>query len=121
MQRAAQTAKKPEGEAVRLADSTGLAVAGPDIATSRSRKRVSFFVHSLGSAIVLCRCPEAEHFPNAKALCQQFGVSRGTLREAVSVLATKGLVAALPGWVKPEADWDLLDTAVLLQTAVRPV
>jgi DNA-binding FadR family transcriptional regulator len=49
-------------------------------------------------------------------LCGQYGVSRTILREAMKMLAAKGLIASRPGfgtWVQPEDEWNVLDPDVL--------
>jgi GntR family galactonate operon transcriptional repressor len=55
-------------------------------------------------------------FPNEAKLCQQLGVSRTILREAVKVLADKGMVEVRPRSgtrAKPAAEWNLLDPDIL--------
>jgi GntR family transcriptional regulator, galactonate operon transcriptional repressor len=63
------------------------------------------------------------HFPAGVVLppeaqfCDQMGVSRGALREAVRVLSGKGLVYSRPRVgtvVRPSEDWHLLDPDLLL-------
>src|SRR5438093_12213297 len=54
--------------------------------------------------------------PTEPELCQLFEVSRSVVRDAVRVLAEKGLVDVRPGrgtTVRPVDDWDLLDPVVL--------
>ncbi|WP_454852592.1 FadR/GntR family transcriptional regulator [Promicromonospora soli] len=54
--------------------------------------------------------------PSAAALCETFTVSRTVIREAVTALAEKGLVAARQGWgtvVLDRESWRLLDPMVL--------
>jgi GntR family transcriptional regulator, galactonate operon transcriptional repressor len=55
-------------------------------------------------------------FPNEAELCQQLGVSRSVLREAMKVLADKGMIEMRPKIgtrARPRADWRLLDPDVL--------
>ncbi|HWQ55764.1 MAG TPA: FCD domain-containing protein [Bryobacteraceae bacterium] len=55
-------------------------------------------------------------FPNEAQLCQQLGVSRSILREAVKVLADKGMLEVRPRAgtrSKPRAEWNLLDPDIL--------
>ena len=55
-------------------------------------------------------------FPNEAELCQQLGVSRSVLREAMKVLADKGMIEMRPKTgtrARPRADWRLLDPDVL--------
>jgi GntR family transcriptional regulator, galactonate operon transcriptional repressor len=54
--------------------------------------------------------------PSAAALCETFTVSRTVIREALTALAEKGLVAARQGWgtvVLDRESWSLLDAMVL--------
>lgn len=49
-------------------------------------------------------------------LCEQYRVSRTILREAIKMLAAKGLIASRPGcgtWVQPEDEWNVIDPDVL--------
>jgi GntR family galactonate operon transcriptional repressor len=55
-------------------------------------------------------------FPNEGSLCHQLGVSRSILREAVKVLADKGMVAVRPRsgtCSRPRSEWNLLDPDIL--------
>jgi DNA-binding FadR family transcriptional regulator len=55
-------------------------------------------------------------FPNEAALCDQLGVSRSILREAIKVLSDKGMVWVRPRWgtrARPREDWNLLDPDIL--------
>ncbi|MBO6503207.1 MAG: FadR family transcriptional regulator [Kordiimonadaceae bacterium] len=72
--------------------------------------------NEIGSAIVRSEYDETNPFPIEADLCQQFGVSRSILREAVKMLTSKGLLKARPRqgtWVQPEENWNLLDPDVL--------
>ncbi|MGI5191932.1 FadR/GntR family transcriptional regulator [Promicromonospora sp. CA-289599] len=54
--------------------------------------------------------------PSAAVLCETFTVSRTVIREALTALAEKGLVAVRQGWgtvVLDRESWSLLDTMVL--------
>jgi GntR family transcriptional regulator, galactonate operon transcriptional repressor len=54
--------------------------------------------------------------PDETALSEQFGVSRTVVREAIKVLASKGLVETRPKvgtQVRPRRHWNLLDSDVL--------
>ena len=54
--------------------------------------------------------------PDETALSERFGVSRTVVREAIKVLASKGLVETRPKvgtQVRPRRDWNLLDSDVL--------
>jgi DNA-binding FadR family transcriptional regulator len=57
-----------------------------------------------------------EQLPGTNELCEKLGASRTAVREGISVLVSKGLVASKPGEgtsVQPLSSWMLLDTEVL--------
>ncbi len=57
-----------------------------------------------------------EPLPATNDLCDKLGVSRTAVREAISVLVSKGMVASKPGEgssVQPLSSWMLLDPEVL--------
>lgn len=57
-----------------------------------------------------------EPLPGTNDLCDNLGVSRTVVREAISVLVSKGMVASKPGegsFVQPLSSWMLLDPEVL--------
>ena len=73
-------------------------------------------MEDLGAAIVTGRYDGHNSFPIEAVLCQQYGVSRSVLREAVKMLTAKGLLNARPRqgtWVQPERLWNFLDPDVL--------
>src|SRR5512139_2172098 len=73
-------------------------------------------MESLGTAIVTGRYSEDNPFPIEASLCEQYGVSRSVLREAVKMLTAKGLLSSRPRhgtWVQAERDWNFLDPDVL--------
>ncbi|WP_262695718.1 FadR/GntR family transcriptional regulator [Kordiimonas aquimaris] len=73
-------------------------------------------VNELGLEIVRGKYGGENVFPIEASLCEQFGVSRSVLREAVKMLTSKGLLRARPRqgtWVQPEESWNLLDPDVL--------
>ena len=56
-------------------------------------------------------------FPNEGELCKQLGVSRTVVREAVKVLADKGMVEVRPRSGtrgRPRSDWNQLDPDILV-------
>ncbi len=62
------------------------------------------------------RAGETLNFPNEAELCGQLGVSRTIVREAVKVLADKGMLAVRPRSgtsSKPRSEWNLLDPDIL--------
>ncbi|MGC8730917.1 MAG: FadR/GntR family transcriptional regulator [Halothiobacillaceae bacterium] len=73
-------------------------------------------MRSLGERIVGGSYPTGSTLPSEEVLCQELGVSRTALREAVKVLAAQGLLKARPRIgtrVQPVAAWNMLDPEVL--------
>ena len=73
-------------------------------------------VQELGASIVSGVYSSDNKFPIEADLCKQLGASRSVLREAVKMLAAKGLVGARPRqgtWIEPENNWNFLDPDVL--------
>jgi DNA-binding FadR family transcriptional regulator len=73
-------------------------------------------VRGLGALVLDGRFPPGEALPREDDLAGLFAVSRTSLREAVKVLAAKGLLEARPRTgvrVRPQDDWNLLDADVL--------
>ncbi len=70
------------------------------------------------------RASEPLVFPNEAELCQQLGVSRSILREAVKVLADKGMIEVRPKSgtrARPRSEWNLLDPDILAwQAELQP-
>jgi GntR family transcriptional repressor for pyruvate dehydrogenase complex len=57
-----------------------------------------------------------ERLPPEMELARQFGVSRGVVRELLRSLKDRGVIVVVHGrgaWVKPTAEWNVLDTDVL--------
>jgi len=81
-------------------------------------------VRDLGLAIVAGEIAPGARLPPEGELIARFGTSRPVLREAVRVLAAKGLVLSRQrtgASVRPRADWHLLDPDVLTWlTQTRP-
>lgn len=72
--------------------------------------------HDLGVAIVSGAYPPGEALPNEISSSVRLKVSRSAYREAVRILAAKGLVESRPKTgtrVTPEGRWNLLDPDVL--------
>lgn len=84
-----------------------------------SPRRPSVFAHTLdkfGRQIVSGHFGADGVIPPEAKLCEQFGASRGVLREVLRVLGDKGLVSAQPKVgirIQPESNWNLMDTDVL--------
>ncbi|MER9291718.1 FadR/GntR family transcriptional regulator [Mesorhizobium sp. M7A.F.Ca.US.010.02.1.1] len=73
-------------------------------------------VEQIGLRIVQGDFLPGEALPNADDSSEMLGVSRTVLREAIKVLAGKGLVESRPKTgtrVRPRADWNFLDPDVL--------
>jgi DNA-binding FadR family transcriptional regulator len=72
--------------------------------------------HTLGEGIVAGRYANAMAFPTEDALARDHGFSRSVVREAVKILAAKGLVSSRPRIgikVRTPGEWNLLDPDVL--------
>ncbi len=81
------------------------------------RKLYEYVVDEIGLKIVNGRYRPGDTLPNEDALCRQFDVSRGVVREAMKVLVQKGLVVLRPRTgtrVRPRREWNLFDPDVLL-------
>lgn len=75
--------------------------------------------HTLGLAIVRGDFDEA--LPSEAEICEQFGVSRSSTREAVKMLSAKGLIRSRPKQgirIQPERHWNMFDPDVLKWTLV---
>lgn len=73
-------------------------------------------VHELGSAIVRGDYVVDGRFPSEAAIGETFDVGRSATREAVKMLAAKGLIHSRPKKgisVLPESQWNLFDPDVL--------
>lgn len=72
--------------------------------------------HDIGRRIVSGSIAEGETLPREAELSQQFSVSRQAVREALKVLAAKGLVKSrrrAGTQVLPRSSWNLLDPDIL--------
>lgn len=73
-------------------------------------------VHAIGVRIVRGDLEPGDPFPTEEDLGTELAVSRTVIREAVKVLAAKGLVESRPKRgtrIRPRDDWNLLDPDVL--------
>jgi DNA-binding FadR family transcriptional regulator len=73
-------------------------------------------VNELGRRVVGGGYPAGALLPNEEQLCQELQVSRTALREAVKVLAAKGLLESRPRVgtrVRDKSLWNLLDPDIL--------
>lgn len=83
---------------------------------SGSRGLHALLVNQIGTLIIKGELRADENLPPEEELSQQFGVSRTVIREAMRVLAAKGLVESRPKTgtrVLPRKSWSLLDPAIL--------
>lgn len=73
-------------------------------------------VNELGRRVASGAYPAGALLPNEELLCQELHVSRTALREAIKVLAAKGLLEPRPRIgtrVRPRDQWNLLDPDIL--------
>ena len=85
------------------------------VALSRSNLHYQI-AKKMGSLIAQGTIEPGSILPNEDSLSAKFGVSRTALREAVKVLASKGLIEVRRKTgtrVKPRSEWNLLDPDVL--------
>jgi GntR family galactonate operon transcriptional repressor len=78
--------------------------------------KIGKVVANLGGGIARGEYPPGALLPPEHDLEARYGASRGVVREAVKILATKGLVTVRPRHgthVQPRRDWSLLDRDVL--------
>jgi len=72
-------------------------------------------VQELGRSII-CGEFADQGLPTEADLCEKFGVSRSAVREAVKMLAAKGLISSKPRQgisVQPEDQWNIFDPDLL--------
>ena len=73
-------------------------------------------IQDLGQAILSGEFAPGSTLPGQEECCARLGVSRTVLREALRVLAAKGLVDARPKagtFVLPRENWNFLDPDIL--------
>ena len=103
-----------DGEFLVVSGSTDPAV---ESGIESPRSHTAHVVRELGQGIVSGRHAQHGVLPGDAELMQRFGVSRTVLREALRVLAGKGLVQAkarIGTRVRDRAEWNLFDRDVLL-------
>ena len=84
---------------------------------SMHRKLYEHVEEAIGLKIIKGEYSTEDTLPNEDALCEEFGVSRGVIREAVKVLHKKGLVVPRPKigtQIQPQSHWNLFDADVLV-------
>lgn len=92
------------------------AVTSVSLGQLRNRSLVDQIVGLIGTEIASGRLPPGHRVPNETEWCAQLGVSRTVLREAISVLTSKGLLDTKPrtgGRVRERKHWHRLDPLVL--------
>lgn len=88
-----------------------------------AESRTQRAVRTLGAAIVGGQHPPGTTLPTEAEICRQLGIGRNILREAVKVLAGKGLLVTqrrAGTTVLPRSRWNLLDADVLAWTLAEP-
>jgi DNA-binding FadR family transcriptional regulator len=87
------------------------------VTTPVRRQNLTYSIaNNVGLAIVTGVYVANEPIAIEAVLRRQFGASRSVVREAVKMLAAKGLLESRPRlgtWVQPEENWSLLDPDVL--------
>lgn len=63
----------------------------------RTRSRVEIVIDKLTNSIINGEMRDGELLPAENKLCEMFGISRSILREAIKVLASKGLLEVIQG------------------------
>lgn len=92
---------------------------GPFLRRSTHRQ----ILHEVGERILCGVFMPGEIMPSETALSDELQVSRPVLREAIKVLAAKGLVDSRPKIgtrVKPREDWNMLDPDILAWGLASP-
>ena len=99
------------------------------VATEFHRLEAPQNLHERVTRVLALRVIQAERgservvFPNEAELCHQLGVSRSILREAVKVLADKGMIEVRPRagtCSRPRSEWNQLDPDILAWQAELP-
>lgn len=86
-------------------------------ARTMHKKLYEYVVEEIGLKIMKGDAAPGDTLPNEDALCRQYGVSRGVLREATKVLTQKGLIRTQPKVgtrIQSRENWNLFDADVLL-------
>jgi GntR family galactonate operon transcriptional repressor len=82
----------------------------------RKPGRIGAVVSALGAAIVRGEIAAGTVLPAEPELAERYGAGRSVVREAVKILAAKGLLTVRPRHgtqVRPQLEWSLLDSDVL--------
>jgi GntR family transcriptional repressor for pyruvate dehydrogenase complex len=87
------------------------------------RRLSSVVVRTLIDEVTAGILPPGSRLPTEPQLCDRFGVSRATLREAMNSLQQRGVVRSEQGrgsFVNPTTEWSPLDPALLAARTSRP-
>jgi DNA-binding FadR family transcriptional regulator len=82
-----------------------------------------YIVREIGQQIISSRLPPGKPIPPETTLCANLNISRTALREALIVLASKGLVEArqkIGTVVRPREEWNMLDADILTWRVESP-
>jgi DNA-binding FadR family transcriptional regulator len=85
----------------------------PTVSSRRLHEQV---LNALVESIVAEKFASGDSLPSEAEMCEVYGVSRSSVREALRVLAEKGLIEVRHGLgtrVNPPERWDFMDTLVL--------
>jgi len=85
----------------------------PTVASRRLHEQV---LNALVDSIVAEKFASGDSLPSEAEMCEVYGVSRSSVREALRVLAEKGLIEVRHGLgtrVNPPERWDFMDPLVL--------
>lgn len=80
-----------------MTDATDIEVDAQDAPIQRVKKAYEQVHEQLRDLIVRGELPRGQRLPNEAVLARQFGVSRGTVREALRVLAAQNLIRTAKG------------------------
>jgi len=121
-----QAASDAPGPLRRGAARAGVAADQPHGRKTFSRRSLhGQIAYDIGTRIVRGDILPGTVLPNESDLSNQFSVSRTALREAIKVLAAKGLVESRPKTgtrVRPRGEWNMLDPDLLAwQFATQPM
>ncbi len=83
----------------------------------RGRNLVDRVVHRIGQDIVSNQYAPDASLPNETEWCEQLGISRSVLREALRVLVSKNMISIRTrsgGRIRDRSEWNLLDPDIML-------
>lgn len=86
------------------------------VSNTSNRNLTQQLVHELGTAIVQGKYTREKSLPSEAEICAQYNISRTATREAVKMLAAKGLLISRPRQgitIQHKDQWNMFDTDVL--------